>query len=465
MCFRTGRRNVRWMPVAWLALALLAACGGPPTPVYLNPEQATQTAQPSTVLPAASPVSGTRSLHLAVSSFSGFDPLAAVDGGTEQVQALVYEPLLAYDRTGALTPLLAADLPAVSADGLRWTIPLQEGVFFHDGTPFDSQAAAASLEAVRMGPADGVSWPLAALAFRQVVAGIIAEDAALIIDLQTPYPILPDLLAEPALAITRGPGIGTGPFRLFEMADGALSFAAFAPYHGGPSPLAGVQVTVLGVGHAAGLSLTELLADGTVDLAAAEGSTLDDLPPGYQHLALPTPESWLLFSRRLPPLGRVDVRLALGSPGSVQEVTPEVRVLALEHLAAAGYPDGFDATVVAAGHATGWEVLAARFASLNVNFRVESDTELALLARLYGSITSDRPVPQAFVVSWRRVWAGHYWLLLAGWDADTLPGEGNDYYGLPLLSLSRSVIVRDGLSGWSETAGGWPRITAQTATP
>jgi len=35
-----------------------------------------------------------------------------------------------------LQPQLAKELPKVSKDGLKYTIPLREGITFHDGTPF-----------------------------------------------------------------------------------------------------------------------------------------------------------------------------------------------------------------------------------------------------------------------------------------------------------------------------------------
>jgi peptide/nickel transport system substrate-binding protein len=45
-----------------------------------------------------------------------------------------------------LVPQLATALPTVSADGLTYTIPIRQGVTFHDGTPFDAEAMAFSLK-------------------------------------------------------------------------------------------------------------------------------------------------------------------------------------------------------------------------------------------------------------------------------------------------------------------------------
>ncbi|MEL6165251.1 MAG: ABC transporter substrate-binding protein, partial [Cyanobacteria bacterium J06628_3] len=44
-----------------------------------------------------------------------------------------------------LKPELATALPTVSEDGLTYTIPIREGVVFHDGTKFDAKAMEFSL--------------------------------------------------------------------------------------------------------------------------------------------------------------------------------------------------------------------------------------------------------------------------------------------------------------------------------
>jgi peptide/nickel transport system substrate-binding protein len=41
--------------------------------------------------------------------------------------------------TTDLEPQLATALPIVSADGLTYTVPLRQGVVFHDGAPFDAK--------------------------------------------------------------------------------------------------------------------------------------------------------------------------------------------------------------------------------------------------------------------------------------------------------------------------------------
>jgi len=45
-----------------------------------------------------------------------------------------------------VVPLLAADMPTISEDGLTYTIPLRKGVSFQDGSAMDSADVLASLQ-------------------------------------------------------------------------------------------------------------------------------------------------------------------------------------------------------------------------------------------------------------------------------------------------------------------------------
>ena len=56
-----------------------------------------------------------------------------------------FETLYTFGKDWAITPLLAADMPQISADGLTYTIPLRTGIKFHDGSDMDSTDVVASL--------------------------------------------------------------------------------------------------------------------------------------------------------------------------------------------------------------------------------------------------------------------------------------------------------------------------------
>lgn len=56
-----------------------------------------------------------------------------------QVQAQLYDSLVAFDADGGIKPNLAKSWD-VSPDGTQYTFHLQEGMTFHDGTPLDANA-------------------------------------------------------------------------------------------------------------------------------------------------------------------------------------------------------------------------------------------------------------------------------------------------------------------------------------
>jgi peptide/nickel transport system substrate-binding protein len=74
------------------------------------------------------------------------DPSDAYELSSLGIIANMSERLYTYNPGSTkLVPQLATDLPKISADGLTYTIPIRQGVFFHDGTPFDAAAMAFSL--------------------------------------------------------------------------------------------------------------------------------------------------------------------------------------------------------------------------------------------------------------------------------------------------------------------------------
>jgi peptide/nickel transport system substrate-binding protein len=74
------------------------------------------------------------------------DPSDAYELSSLGVITNMGERLYTYNPGSTqLVPQLATALPQVSADGLTYTIPIRQGVVFHDGTPFDAEAMAFSL--------------------------------------------------------------------------------------------------------------------------------------------------------------------------------------------------------------------------------------------------------------------------------------------------------------------------------
>src|SRR6478736_814487 len=59
------------------------------------------------------------------------DPMASTADLVGIVTQHMYETLYTFDKDWGVTPLLAADMPKISPDGLTYTIALRTGVKFH----------------------------------------------------------------------------------------------------------------------------------------------------------------------------------------------------------------------------------------------------------------------------------------------------------------------------------------------
>ena len=136
---RSRKKFPTFMAACALSISLLAGCTGG-----------------TTVPSAESGTGGTSSGGdemfniILTAPFSGFDPLRTNDYASTYVTSQIYETLYRIDpETGEYLPLLATDLPEYSEDGRTVTIKLREGVTFHDGTPFNSEAVKYTFELIQ----------------------------------------------------------------------------------------------------------------------------------------------------------------------------------------------------------------------------------------------------------------------------------------------------------------------------
>src|SRR3954465_5119101 len=73
------------------------------------------------------------------------DPHWGTQTITEVLAAHIFEGLYALDESYRPIPMLADGMPAVSKDGLTYTIKLRKGVKFHNGKEMTSEDVVASL--------------------------------------------------------------------------------------------------------------------------------------------------------------------------------------------------------------------------------------------------------------------------------------------------------------------------------
>lgn len=70
-----------------------------------------------------------------------------------RIASHVAQPLFATDNLDRTLQPLLAESADVSSDGMTWTIKLRQGISFHDGLPFNAEAAKLNLDRIRHGGA------------------------------------------------------------------------------------------------------------------------------------------------------------------------------------------------------------------------------------------------------------------------------------------------------------------------
>ena len=168
---------------------------------------------------AAAPVAAQGTVEVAiVGDPDTFDPMMSTKDVVSIVTQHFMETLYTFDDNWAVVPLLAADMPTISEDGLTYTIPLRKGVSFQDGSAMDSADVLASLQ----------RWEKVASRGQGIADKIDSIKAGgpneITITLNEPYSPLLSLLAfsnsaaviypEEIIADTIDKPIGTGPYKL-----------------------------------------------------------------------------------------------------------------------------------------------------------------------------------------------------------------------------------------------------------
>lgn len=172
------------------------------------------------------------------------DPIESTSATLISAFGPIFDTLTEIDASGELGPGIATDWE-FSDDGLTLTLTIDEGLTFQDGSPLDADAVVANLERAREGTATAA--PLAA------VSGVEAADATtVVLTLSQPAASLPASLGDyagmmvaPASfddpAIATHP-IGSGPFRVVENTEVAITYERWDEYAGrNQTQLAGIE--------------------------------------------------------------------------------------------------------------------------------------------------------------------------------------------------------------------------------
>jgi peptide/nickel transport system substrate-binding protein len=224
-----------------------------------------------------------------------------------------------------IKPQLATALPKVSQDALTYTIPLRQGVVFHDGTSFNAQAMAFTIQRF-MENKGKPSFLLSDIVDSVKTTG----EYELTIKLKKPFAAFPSLLAFPGVcavspkAYEVGAGkfkpnifVGTGPYKLAQYGTDSLRFDVFDQYWGEKPVNKGVNVQI----QTSPVNLFNAFRTGAVDVAylSLQPDQTRSLEEGgkkgdWQAIAAQgSVVSYMVLNRNQKPLDKAEVRAAIAS--------------------------------------------------------------------------------------------------------------------------------------------------------
>jgi peptide/nickel transport system substrate-binding protein len=255
------------------------------------------------------------------------DPADAYELRSIAIIRNLSDRLYTYDPGSTeLKPQLATALPKVSADGLTYTIPMRQGVLFHDGTAFNAAAMAFSLQ--RFIQNKGKPAFLLAERVDSVTATAPYE---LTIKLKKPFAAFPSMLAFPgtcaispkaykikANEFEANTFVGTGPYKLQEYGTDRVKLSVFDRYWGKKPLNRGVNVQIFNNNSA---NLYNSFRTGAVDVAfqSLEPDQVKSLEEGakagsWQSIAIDgSVTSYLILNVLQKPLDNPLVRQALAA--------------------------------------------------------------------------------------------------------------------------------------------------------
>lgn len=254
------------------------------------------------------------------------DPGDAYEVISAQLLYNLGDTLYSYESgTTKLIPHLATAMPKISTDGLTYTIPLRQGVIFHDDTPFNAAAMEFSLQ--RFIKNGGRPAFLLGDAVESVKA---TGEYELTFQLKKPFAAFPSLLtfagacAVSPKAYEIGEGkfkpdtfVGTGRYKLAKYGSDSLKIDAFDKYWGEKPANQGIDILLL----SSSANLFNTFRTGAIDVAylSLDADQVQSLDEGakkgkWQEIAAESSTvSYMTLNIKSKPLDNIDVRQAIAA--------------------------------------------------------------------------------------------------------------------------------------------------------
>ena len=227
--------------------------------------------------------------------------------------------------TMELVPSLATEMPKISEDGTKYTIPIRQGVTFHDGTPFNAEAMAFSFKRFIKN-----SGPPSSLLTNTIKSVEATGEYQLTIKLKKPFAAFTSLLTFSGLCAVSPQAyeigesqfkpdtfIGTGPYKLAEYGTDTLRLDVFENYWGEKPKNPGIDIQIF----SSSANLFNAFKTGSIDVAYFSLDTdqitnleAEAIRQGWQVISTDSKTvNYMVLNLNLEPLNNKAVRQALAS--------------------------------------------------------------------------------------------------------------------------------------------------------
>lgn len=373
------------------------------------------------------------------------DPAKHSAVATNNILKHMFDSLVYQNAEGEIEPALATSWELI--DDLTWQFKLREGVTFHDGSPFTAEDVKFTFERT-LNP-DTASPTRATVNFIDRIE--IVDDFTINIITQEPFPltlvhivdwggmILPsDYITEHGDEYFGNNPVGTGPYKLVEFVkDDYLKLEAFQDYWGGEPrikyvifrPIPETSTRIAGIESGALDLIVNLPPESIEKYETNPEISTAVVPSGYiAHVNINT------LSDPEGPMANVLVRQAMNYAIDVDAIIETIFLGNAVRVSVTGSPDyfGYDHSIepypydpdkarellAEAGYPDGFEVTLMSFEGLTVKDRETADAIAGYLEAVGIDVTRtveplsnvidmlvSKTMPELFYQGWRTAWA------------------------------------------------------------